>query len=310
MLIRKTVILAKIESTYGVDPVPTVGANALLVKDVEIKPAGETITRDFLRSSLSPLTHRRGIKHQTVSFVTELKGAGTPGALPAWGWEGVLLRACGLQETINAGVSIAYAPRSSSFESCTLYVYRDGIFHKLVGCRGTVSFTLEVGKIPTAKFEMSGLYVSPVDGTPSAQSFSTVEPATVLAAGFTCGGYAAVAEKLEISLNNSLAQRKSINSPTGILEWIITGRDPNGSFDPETVTEATEDFWAKWEAAESMELAIGPIGSTSGNIVSLSAPAMQYREINYADRNGLLAYQIPFGLAGNNGDDELVITFS
>lgn len=310
MLTRRTVILAKIEADYGVDPVPSVTSDAILVKNVDYKGLGESVVRDFLRSSLSPLPQLRGIKHQTVSFETELKGTGSAGVVPAWGWEGVLLRACGFAQSVSAGVDIVYAPVSAAFESCTLYVYRDGIFHKMVGCRGNCSLNFEVGKLPVAKFEMSGLYVSPVDATPAAQTFSTVPPPMVLAAGFTCGGYPAVTEKLDINMGNTLAQRKSMNAATGLVEWLITGRDPNGSFDPEAVTEATEDFWAKWEAAEELELALGPIGGTPGNIITLGAPKMQYRDLSYADRNGQLAYNITFGLAGDNGDDEISITFS
>ena len=310
MLTRKTVVLAKIEANYGVDPVPTVGADALLVKDVDIKPTGETLTRDYIRSSLSPLQFLRGIREVEVGFTTELKGTGARGALPAFGWEGPLFRACGFSEVVNAGVSIVYAPVSASFESCTLYVYKDGIFHKVTGCRGTCVMTFEIGKFPTVKWTFKGIYVSPADSSPAAQTFSDVEPPVILGTVLTVGGYGPCVEKLEISLNNNLAPRKCMSAASGITEWLITGRDPNGSFDPEAVLEATEDFWAKWESAEAFALALGPIGSDAGNIIEVDAPAMQYKEIAYGDRNGLLTYQIPFGLAMNTGDDELQITIT
>lgn len=310
MLTRKTVVLAKVEANYGVDPVPTPGANALLVKDVDIKPTGETLKRDYLRSSLSPLTFLRGLREVEVSFETEFKGTGTRGVLPAWGWEGDLFRACSMSETVNAGVNIIYAPVSDNIESCTLYVYKDGIFHKVTGCRGSFKLNFEVGKFPTIKWTFKGIYVSPVDASPAAQTFSTVEPAVVLGTILTVGGYGPCVEKLEIDIANSIAARKCMSAVSGITEQMITGRDPGGSFDPEAVLEATEDFWAKWENAEAFALALGPIGSLDGNIIEVDAPAMQYRDITYADRNGILAYQVPFALAVNTGDDELVITLT
>lgn len=313
MLTRKTVILAKVEPTYGVDPVPTASANAILVKNVNLKVNGEKLTRDFVRASLSPLPFARGIKDAEVSFETELKGTGTRGVLPAYGWEGALALACGMSETVSAATSIVWQPTSNNEvanTSCTLYVYRDGIFHKLTGCRGSMKLVIESGKYASVQWNFKGLYVAPVDATPSAQTFSSVVPPSFLNASLTIGAYSPVAEKIEIDLKNTIATRKNINSATGVMAQVITGREPAGSFDPATVTEATHTFWANWSAATSLALNIGPVGATSGNIIQIAAPKLQYEDIGYADKNGDLTYQIPFTLAMNAGDDELVITFT
>lgn len=317
MLTRKGVILAKSEVTYGTDPTPTVAANAILIKDMDIKPTGAVIERDFLRSSLSPFKFVRGLREVDVTFKTEIKGTGTAGSLPATGWEGVLFKSCGMRETITTGTSVVYTPLSSSFPSCTLYAYKDGIYHKITGCRGTFKLRFEVGKYVEAEWTMKGLYAAPTDATPAAQTFSSVVPPVVLAAGLTIIGppdtpatYSPVATVLEIDINNSLASRKSINATDGIVEQIITGRTPQGSLDPETVTEATHPFWTAWSAGNDYALNIGPIGSTAGNILSVDAPVIQYQDISYADRDGLLTYSVPFRCAGDDGDDELVITFT
>jgi hypothetical protein len=310
MLTRKSVVLAKIETAYGTDPVPTPVANAILIKDLDIKPTGETMKREFLRSSLSQLQFVRGMKWVTVQFKTELKGTGTRGQVPSWGWEGVLFRACGMSETVTASTSIVYAPVSTGFESATLYVYKDGIFHKVTGCRGTFSIDLSVGKYGEVTWDFTGIYVSPVDATPTAQTFSSVTPPTVLSAALSIGGYSPIAERLQVSLNNQIAARKSMNSATGILEQVITGREPSGSFDPEAVLEATNAFWSQWENATARALTCGPIGSSSGNMITIEAPKIQYQDITYADRNGVLTYECPFSLAMNTGDDELTITFT
>lgn len=310
MLTRKSVVLAKIEGTYGLDPVPTPGANALLIHDLDIKPSGETIKRQALRSTLSQLRFRRGSKLVDVSFKTEMMGTGTRGVVPAYGYDGPLFRACGFSETVDPAVSIVYQPVSEAFESVTLYVYKDGLFHAVTGCRGSVQISAEVGKTIICSWTFQGLYTSPVDASPAAQTFSDVDPPIAVNASFAVGGYAAIINKLELDINNSRAVRKSINAAEGILGVEITGREPQGSFDPEVVTEATEDFWAKWEAAEAVALAIGPIGATPGNVIEIDAPAVQYRELGYGDRDGVSVYAVPFDMALNLGDDELVITIS
>lgn len=317
MLTRKTSILVKIETVYGTPATPTAAANAILVNDVNLKIAGEVLERDFYKSSLSRMPFARGMKHAEISFTTELKGTGTRGSLPAVGWEGTLFRGCGMAETIVASTRVAYAPVSASMEGVTLQVYKDGLYHVLSGCRGTFAMNFEVGKYPTVKWDMKGLYSAVTDATvATTQAFSTVVPPTCLSAGLSLidsaatFGSSAIVEKVEIAMNNDLAMRKSINSADGLFEWMITGRKPGGSFDPEAITQATYATWTKWAAATQHALNLGPIGSASGNIITVTAPALQYRDIDYADRNGILAYQIPFDLAMSAGDDELVITFT
>lgn len=310
MLTRKSVVLAKIETEYGVDPVPTAAANALLVTNPEIEPAGETLKREYVRSTLSPLRFLRGSKQYEVTFETELKGTGLRGALPAFGWEGCLFRACGMSEIINAGVSLVYQPVSNGFESVTLYVFKDGIFHKVTGAVGSFKINLESGKFGKIAWKFSGLYHSPVDLDPDTQTFSDVEPPVVMGTNITVDGYLPCMEKLEIDLNNTITPRKCMSAVGGIAGFRVTGRDPGGSFDPEAVLEAEENFWGKWEAATAFALAVGPLGSEEGNIIEIDAPQIQYREIKYQDKNGIQAYQIPYGLAMNTGDDELVITFT
>jgi hypothetical protein len=310
MLERKSVVLAKIESSYGVDPVPTVSANALLVSGLTVRPVGEELERDYLKTTLSSVEFVRGVKHYEVSFTVELKGTGTRGVLPAYGWEGVLLRACGFAETVSAGASITYNLVSSAFESCALYVYKDLVLHKLLGARGSARLNFEVGKFGKATFDMKALYAGPADATPSAATYSAIKPPVVLSAGFTVGGYAAITKAIEFNLNNTVSPRYSVNSATGILEWILSARKPGGSFDPEAVTEATHPFWTNWAAATAQALNLGPIGSTSGNILTVTAPKLQYRDISHGERDGIITYETPFGLAMSTGDDELVLTFT
>ncbi|MCE5334268.1 MAG: hypothetical protein LLG06_06730 [Desulfobacteraceae bacterium] len=309
MFTRKTVVLAKIETTYGTDSVPTSSANAIPVQDLAIKPAGDAVERRNMKSSLSPLQFRRGAKNVDVGFKTEMKGTGTFGALPAWGWEGVLFRACGMSETVGSETGIAYAPVSTGFESCTLYVYRDRIFHKVTGCRGSFSIVIEAGKPAMAEWKFKGIYVSPADADPAAQTFSSVLPPIAAGANFSIGGYSPVVQKFTVDINNSIAERRSISSGNGIAGFEITGRKPQGSFDPEVVAEASHPFWSNWESAAPLEASL-LVGTTAGNRFTIGAPALQYREISYTDKDGRSVYQVPFSLAMSGGDDELTLRFT
>ena len=312
MFTRKSVVLAKIELSYGTDLVPTASANALLVKDLDIKPVSDKIVRDVLRTSLSPLPFARGTKYFEISFKTELKGLGVWPTTTGEIW--CLLRACGLYEVYTVGPpkKLDFGVVSQNFESVTLYGYKDGIFHKFTGCVGDVKLSLEVGKIGEWQWKFWGMYHSPVDLDPGALTFSSAAPIVCLNGQITVDGYGPVLEKIEIALNNKLALRKDLNSANGIIGMRITGREPGGSFDPEAVLEATHDFWARWEAAQAFGLNIGPLlpqGGADGS-VQVTGLGMQYEDLSYGDRNGILTYQVPFRLASTAGDDEVTFRFT
>lgn len=145
-LIRNTAILAKTELVYGVDAVPTGAANAMLVSNLSINPLNaQNVERKNIRPYLGGDEQLVGSRYVEMGFDVELVGAGTLGAVPAWG---TLLRACGFAEVVTAGVRVDYVPVSTGFESATIYWYDDGVIHKGLGARGTASLKLTVGEKP------------------------------------------------------------------------------------------------------------------------------------------------------------------
>lgn len=145
-LIRNTAILAKTEPVYGVDALPTGAANAMLVSNLSINPLNaQNVERNNIRPYLGGDEQLVGSRYVEMGFDVELVGAGTLGAVPAWG---TLLRACGFAEVVTAGVRVDYVPVSTGFESATIYWYDDGVIHKGLGARGTASLKLTVGEKP------------------------------------------------------------------------------------------------------------------------------------------------------------------
>jgi hypothetical protein len=101
--VRKLLILAKIEATYGTDVLPA-GADAILVTNASLKPLeAEVIDRDFVRSYLGASGKIMAGDYAKLEFSVELAGAGAAGTAPKWGR---LARACAMSETITAGVDV------------------------------------------------------------------------------------------------------------------------------------------------------------------------------------------------------------
>jgi len=195
-------------------------------------------------------------------------------------------------------------------KSCTLYVYKDSLFHKVLGFRGKAVLSGQRGQRMAIRVEGKGLYAAPTDFGPGACVRSSVLPPTLLSAGCTVGAYSPVFSKYEIDLGSTVVPRQNANAATGIEEFFISGRTPKGSLDPEAVLEATKSFWADWRAGTAQTFNVGPVGSASGNIIEINCPKAQIEKMAYGDRDGRLTYEIPLHLAGNAGDDEVTITFT
>lgn len=118
MLFRKKMILAKLESSYATDPTPTASANAILTKDLQINTfQGSTVDLNYDKIYLGGDKQIYTGPHTTISFNVDLAGAGAAGTAPAYG---TLLRACGMEEVVNAS-AVADTAQSGAASTITLH---------------------------------------------------------------------------------------------------------------------------------------------------------------------------------------------
>src|SRR5262245_39325 len=188
-LTRRAVVLAKIQTTEGVDPVPVAATDAVLVSDLSFTVNGEPVERNFLRDSLSPLPYRQGRKLYEATFSFELKAGSALGIAPEWN---ILARAAGMQETIVASTSVTYDFRDTAHEFATIYLYPDGLLLKMVD--SIVDFTainFNAGGIATAQVRVQSRYATPTDvAIPAGPVYDTHLPPLAESMAFTLGGYA------------------------------------------------------------------------------------------------------------------------
>ena len=154
-LIRKTAILAKVETTYGVDSVPTGAANAMLVSNASFNLSYNNVERNFIRPYFGGSGQLAGTRFVECSFEVELANSGTAGTAPAWA---PLLRACGMAESVLATPArVEYTPVSATFTSLTIYYHIDGVRRVATGCMGNVEIMLNEGAAPMMRFTFAGL---------------------------------------------------------------------------------------------------------------------------------------------------------
>lgn len=306
LLKRNAGILAKIESVYGTDPVPTGSANAMLVRNFTISPQEtKTVARDVIRPYLGNSQNLPGTVNSKIDFEVEIAGAGAAGSAPAYG---PLLRACAFAQTLNAGVSAVYSLVSTAFESVTIYCYLDKVLHKVTGCFGTVSFDFSEGAIPVMKFSFTGIYNTVTDATTPSETLTAFQlPLPVNRTNtptFTLQGYSAVMEKLSFDMANAIAFR---SLPGGNENVVLTDRKPAGSISIEATTVAAKDWWTSIKAAATGAMQLIH-GVTAGNIVQVDAPAVQLYSPKYGDKDGIAMLQANLVLSPGSGNDELTLT--
>ena len=304
---RNVALTAKIEVTYGTDPVPTGLANAILCRALAPQPltaefADRATVRPFMGAS--PQVFAAG--YSVAEFEIELAGSGAAGTAPAWG---PLLRACGISETISAATSVTYAPVSIAHESVTLYYYFDGLMHKMTGCRGTVSFELNAKAIPVMRFRMTGLHNVVTDTamiTATLTGFiAPVAVNKVNTTTFSLHSYAAKVQSFTLDVANQVNYRNLVNNET----VDIVDRNPAGAINFEVDTVAAKAWQPIITAGTAGALSIIH-GATAGNICTLAASKTQLLSPSYGEQDGIGMLSVPLAFLPTSGNDEfsLVLT--
>ena len=207
----------------------------------------------------------------------------------------------------NAGHELK--PTSDSVPSVTMGLYEDGVRKLLKGCRGTVKFNFKIGEPVSADFSFMGVEAGVSDvSLLSGLSFNQTVPPVLLNATMLCDDISLNVGEVEIDIANTLAAKDKISDSKGILSYMITGRDSQGSFNPEMVSVATHDFFGKWFNNTTIAMDL-EYGETEGNKFRFYMPSIEYNKIDDGDRDGIQLAQVGFDITGSidPGDDEIAI---
>ena len=302
--IAKLACLSKIEATYGTDSVPTGAANAMQLNDVTFTPLQSgTEERGIMLPWLGHQGSYLTSPHMQIDFQVEIAGSGAVGTAPAYG---DILRACGLSQTISAGVSVVYDPVSSGEEAVSLYFHRDGAKYIMLGCRGTVRMEFAPQRKPRLHFSLKGLIGPVADAAlPTADYSGFIEPATASKTNttLTIHGDVQIGESLSINMGVVVEPRFLI----GFEGMQITDRKVTGSAVVEAAPFATKNWFdvATAETKAALQLVHGTV---AGNIVQIDAPKVQIGAPSEGSSQGVVNYTLPLELTPDAGDDEFSIT--
>lgn len=317
---RSSAVLLKNEAVVGTDAIPTGGANAMLVGDVDVRPlVANNVNRDRLRAFIGGNVSLVGTKYKEISFNVEAVGSGTLGTAPAWG---PALRSCAMAEVVTAGVRVDYTPITDNQETCSIYAWKDGVRHILLAAKGEWSLTLKAGGMPMFTFRFMG-----IDGGESVQTNPTVTLTNwrvpqVLTDAFTqdlvsggtvsptgapsiTGGSAIVSNGIELSSGNEV----SFTPLIGLETIDVTAREVTGNTSlDETATQEV----ARMALVRANNLAALSLlhGTVAGDKLLVHLASAQFSEMGYEDVNGKLMQRYSVRGVPVNGNDEVRIVTS
>lgn len=312
-IFRKTAILAKVETTYGTDAAPTGAADAILISNATFSYSYNNVNRDILRPYIGGSEQLVGTRSVQASFDVEISGSGVAGTAPAWG---VLLRGCGFAETVTAASRVEYNPISASFDGLTIYYSVDGVQHKMLGCRGTVSLGMGEGERPLYKFTFTGIDGGVAAAVDPTLTLTTWKPPVVVtnqnstgiklgsayAAGVLTGGTAYSSRGINIDVGNQVQYQPMLGSHT--VE--ITNREMTGSCQLDLTAADTVTFMASINANALTTLSFEH-GSAAGAKFIFFAPAVQRIDPTYQDYNGNVHFGMSLRFTPSAGNDEMRI---
>lgn len=307
---REQAIFAAVESVVGTAET-LVGANAIQVMNLQFNPVESLrlIEREIIRQSLNPEKAVYGGALLGFTFDVELKGSGAAGTAPRMG---VLLRACGLSETVVASTSVTYEPDSTlaDHDAVTIGYMEGANYREATGCRGSVSFNMTTGEYGRASFTMVGKIESESETAAPTASYESTVPPAFLGATFQIGGDAYPIEALTLDVQNTISRSPDPNEDDGYGLIRVTARNCTGTVNPEAQAIDTKDWVGILRAGTNQAIQTGVIGGTGGNQWALTMAQTHFRNISYGDREALLINEIEFGAHDTDGTDNFALQFT
>lgn len=235
------------------------------------------------------------------SLDVNAKGSGAIGTAPKCA---ELFKLCGLSETVNAGVSVVYAP-NSSFVNGTALAYMDGAKREVTGIAGTFTFGGNVGEIAKFSFSLKGFTtleeIAEVNPTVTLDVNTNLVIKSVTA--ITVGGGSINMESFTFDMGGSIQETYA----TGIKEFYIDDYKPSLKV---TAIKIKGNF-AHWTELNNntKKAIVVTLGDVDGNIIEFTAPYCAPSDANESDGNGKVKYDRTWACENSAGNDNFSITY-
>lgn len=300
---KHLVMLLKPETTYSTDATPA-AADAIIGSNVSFTPLeGEEVRRDLLLPYLGNQGAILTAEYGRVEFDMEIAASGVAGTAPKWG---AVPRTAGFAATVTAATDVTYSLVDDEVESGTLYFVHDRVRHVFLGGQANIALNFTAKQIPKFRVTYLGLLgaVTDVGSMPTVSMTGWTKPVPVSKANtvLTLHGWTAVAESISLDVGNTLTPRHLI----GDERILIEDRQGTGTAVVEARSVGTVDWFSRARAIQRGALSLVH-GTGAGNIVEITAPAVEMGKPGQGETNGVINYSLPLRLCPDAGRDEITI---
>lgn len=288
LMVRRRVLQINDEGTKGT---AAAGDTHVYAFDVTMNPDDTYIARKpagHLGGNLGGIV---GARTGRCQFRCELRGNGSSG-LDAG--VSLLLQAAGWK--LATGV---YTPTivESEQKTLTIDLYEDGRMKRLTGAMGTVNISGEVGGLIYLECDFMGVWVAPTDAALGNASPATQKPMRLASSTVTFGAYTPKFSRVGVNLNPALSMRADQSKAAGYSYAMVTDIEPQADFDIEADNIATHDSFGLWLASTDANLSMLV---TDGTTNATIAGAMEYRNVQTADRDGVIVDNVTCQFVGDS----------
>lgn len=302
MFFKLQTLVVKTEITYGVDPIPTGAANAILASDVKIMPMkGSEAERDYDRPVFAASQTIPAGLHASISFKVEVKSR-TAGTAPSYG---PLLKACKTNQVTVPATSVTFEPHSGVQDSVAIEFNLDGTVYRMLGARGTCRYMVNAMQVSYLEFEMTGLFTQPGTAALPVMSYGaqlTQMPQVASSANtpvFTYGGVPLILRSFNFDFGNKITPQFLI----GQEEILITDCAESVEMTVNAVPLATFNPFAIAAAATTAALVLTH-GTGAGKVTTLTIPALQLMRVEAVEnQDGIVTWKLkgtPIAVAGSD----------
>lgn len=316
-LARKIVCFAKSDTVPGT-PESTFSAatdTMLLFNELNpVQPDTKIVELNPVRASFTKNKQLVGRALHMFKPVTVIMGSGTGGTKP---FMSPLLKACALNEQVGfaAGSSyVAYTPISTGISTCTAWVYRHDILHKVGSSVGTCVMDGRAGEGNLMTFDMKGLYSAVQTATqPTSITYPTDRKVLIENEQFNIAGLGAgvaIVQALRLDLGVQIVERPDYSSAKGLKGLVVTDRKPTINLTMEAESNlTTHDWWQDIQAANDIDMS-WQHGATAGNIIVTTINDAQFTRGQYGENpSGLVTIGGDFMLQNAVDDQDFEIRF-
>jgi len=289
--------LMKVQAVADTPEIPD-GSNAIKTMELEYSVyKGDTQTLDYDENAQGAKPQINVRPTDEFSFKASAFASGVLGVEPPLG---VPLRGCGMNVTVDAGVSITYSTidvTQSDTEFMTCYHLRGNMRYQCSDAMGDFGFELKSGTF--ARFTFSnwqGKYIRPVVQAvaivPSFTDWKDPLPSTKANTPvLTIGGWQGCVDQFTFGMGNNIVQ----HDRAGCAGVTITMRTPTAKMVIEAPDIATKNFF---EEAESHSGTINLYdvvfqhGIVAGSIIGGLVQDCQISGVNEVDLDGKLGLEL------------------